>query len=153
MERMKLGDADFGFLAKVMRKVEFFAPMTIGQLEMILPYILLFRYGAGEKICRQGDEGDAFYIIRDGKVGVFVKKGFFSFSKKVAELTEGMFFGETALVTREPRNATVLCEAPTRVFALTSADFEFVVKKNPTFAAEIEKIAKRRKFLSKHETD
>lgn len=150
MKKMKMTDVDFAQLAKVLRKVDFFAPLTIGQLEMVLPYIMLYAYDTGERICRQGEKGDAFFIIRDGKVDVNVKKGFFSFSKRVATLGQGSFFGETALVTDEPRNATVACAEPSRVFVLTSADFGYVLKKNPQFAAEIKRVAERRKFLLKH---
>lgn len=152
MKKLKVEPADFSFLARVLKQVEFFAPMTIGQLEMILPYILLYHYDAGEKICRQGDEGDAFYIVRDGKVSVLVKKGFFSFAKVVAELGVGQFFGEMALVTREPRSATVVCEQATRVFVLSAVDFSSVLKQNSQFAEEIQKIVKRRQFLTKHES-
>jgi CRP-like cAMP-binding protein len=151
MEKLKMTEADYAQLAKVLRKVDFFAPMTIGQLEMILPYILLYSYQAGETVFKQGGEGDAFYIIRDGKVGVSVKKGFFSFAKEVAQLGEGGFFGEMALLTSEARTATVKCVEDARLFVLTSADFQYVLKKNPSFEDEIRKIAERRKFQSKNE--
>lgn len=152
MDKLKMTDADFAKLGKFLRKVDFFAPMTIGQLELILPYILLYQYRAGETICSQGEEGDAFYIVRDGKVGVWVKKGFFSFKKKVADLSAGDFFGEMALVTREPRNATVISEGESRMYVLTSGNFQYVMKKNPAFATELKQIIEMRKFQSKHES-
>ena len=84
-------------------------------------------------------------------MSVTVKKGFFSFAKKVAELGQGMFFGETSLVTREPRNATVTADEATSMFVLTSVDFNFVLDKNPSFKAEIKRIAERRKFRTRNE--
>jgi CRP-like cAMP-binding protein len=150
MEKLELTDVDYGNLAKALRKVDFFAPMTIGQLEMILPYILLVRYAPGETIFSQGDIGDAFYIVYDGKVNVRVKK-FLVFSKAVAELGEGAFFGEMALLSSEPRNATLVAQESTRLFVLLSRDFQFVLKKNPEFAEEMRKIAEQRKFMSRNQ--
>jgi len=151
MEEFKMADADFANLARALRKVDFFAPMTIGQLEMVLPFVLLYRYKEGESVCKQGEEGDAFYIVRQGRVGVWVKKGFFSFAKKIAELGAGDFFGEMSLVTREPRSATVACETETTLFVLTSGNFKYVLQKNPAFQAELKQIVETRKFKSKHE--
>lgn len=144
-------DKDLGNLARAMRKVDFFAPMTIGQLEMILPYILLCKYKEGEKVFKQGEEGDAFYILYDGEVSVKVKKGFFSFAKEVARIGEGGYFGEMSILSSETRNATIVCARPTRLFVLMAADFKYVLKRNPAFAAEIQKIADRRKFLTRHD--
>lgn len=151
MQELKMADADFATLGRSLRKVDFFAPMTIGQLELILPYVLLYQYGEGETVCKQGENGDAFYIVRNGRVGVWVKKGFFSFSRKIAELKEGDFFGEMSLVTREPRNATITCEEPSRFYVLTSGNFQYVLKKNPAFKEELNQIVEMRTFKSKHE--
>ncbi|TBR18783.1 cyclic nucleotide-binding domain-containing protein [bacterium] len=150
MEKLTMADAEYAALAKAMRKVEFFAPLTLGQLEQIVPYIMLWRYKAGETVFRQGEPGDAFYIVLDGAVSVRLKHLVF-FSKAVAKLGPGDFFGEMALLANDPRSASVVCEAPTRLFVLLSADFTFMLKKNPAFAAEMQKLADRRKFMSSHQ--
>lgn len=150
MEKMTMQESDYGALAKTMRKVEFFAPLTLGQLEQIIPYILLFRYKAGETVFRQGEPGDAFYIVKDGTVSVRLKHLVF-FGKTVAKLGPGDFFGEMALLSNDPRSASVVCEVQTSLFVLLSADFAFMLKKNPAFAAEMQKLADRRKFMSSHQ--
>lgn len=146
-----MGDAEVGILARMLRKIEFFSPLTVGQLEKILPYIMLYRFEAGETVFKQGEAGDAFYIVYKGRVGVLLKKGLLSFSKQVAELSEGDFFGEIALISNEKRGATVKCSEACHLFALVAADFQFILKENPATAAEMQKIAARRKFASSHE--
>lgn len=138
-------------LARNLHKVEFFTPLTVGQLELVLPYITLYGYDSGETVFRQGEVGDAFYIVHTGEVAVQLKKGFFSLAKTVATLGPGDFFGEIALVSRTPRTATVSAQEPTQLFTLVATDFEFVLKQNPAAKAEMERIAARRQFDSAHQ--
>ncbi|MFI5347762.1 MAG: cyclic nucleotide-binding domain-containing protein [Elusimicrobiota bacterium] len=149
MNRISIGAAELGVLAHIMRKVEFFSPLTVGQLEKVLPHVMLGSYAAGEKVFAQGEPGDAFYIIYSGKVEVRLRR-MLVLSKTVASLGEGSFFGEGALVSKEPRNATVVCTEPTQLFTLLASDFQFILQENPAAAAEMLSIANQRKFASSH---
>lgn len=137
-------------LARMLRQVEFFSPLNVGQLDQVLPYISLYGYAAGENVFRQGQTGDAFYIVYTGRVEVKVKPGLLSFAKTVARLGPGDFFGEIALVSSSPRTATVTCPEPAQLFTLVAADFAFVLDKNPATRAEMQRIAARRRFDSAH---
>ncbi|MBI3554249.1 MAG: cyclic nucleotide-binding domain-containing protein [Elusimicrobia bacterium] len=150
MRKLKVGDAEIGILAHMLHKVDFFSPLTVGQMEQVLPYILVEAFDAGETVFKQGAPGDAFYIIYTGQVEVWFKKGFFSLSKIVATMNPGDFFGEMALISRDPRSATVACVEATQLFVLVAADFQFVLKQNPQAAAEMDRIAARRKFNTSH---
>jgi CRP-like cAMP-binding protein len=153
MRKLKTGDAELGVLAHMLRRVDFFSPLTVGQMEEVLPYIMVESFDAGETIFSQGEAGDAFYIVYTGKVEVWIKKGFLSFSKIVASLKPGDFFGEMALISKDPRIATVTAAEPTELFVLVASDFKFVLAKNPQAAAEMQRIADRRKFTSTHIPD
>lgn len=143
-----MAEADFAYLSRAMRRLDFFSPLALGDLEKIVKCILLYRYKVGEVVFRQGDAGDAFYIVYDGVLSVRLRSYLF-LSKEVARLAAGDFVGATALLSSEPRNASVVCVEPTRLFVLLSADFAFTLKKNPSFAAEMNKLVERRKFMSK----
>lgn len=78
---------------------------------------------AGQVIIRQGDPGDYYYIVKSGRVSVARK----SEAGKVAvlgELGEGENFGEEALLSGAPRNATVIMKTDGVLMRLAKKDFE-----------------------------
>jgi putative ABC transport system ATP-binding protein len=87
----------------------------------------------GETIIREGDEGDRFYLVRQGSVSV--KRG--PNQETIAELAEGDFFGETALLTGQPRNATVIALEDTTLYALSEPDFKRAMAESVTMEEEI----------------
>mgnify|MGYP003587131544 CR=1 FL=1 len=79
-------------------------------------------YQPGEVLIRQGDVGDRFYLIGRGTVSVRVEEG--GESRERAVLGPGDYFGEAALLTGQPRNATVVAVEPVEVFSLDKDDFQ-----------------------------
>ena len=150
MQNLAITDAAVAALARILHGIEFFSPLTVGQIDQVLPHIRLFSYAAGDVVFKRGDAGDAFYIIYRGKVSVRVKRGLFDAAKTVALLEEGMFFGEMALISKDPRSATIVCEGPAQLFVLVAGDFKFVLEQNPGAAAQMKKISERRRFDSSH---
>jgi putative ABC transport system ATP-binding protein len=69
-------------------------------------------------IIRQGDPGDKFYLIRRGEVRV-IKDG-----RQLLLLGKGEFFGDRALVTGEPRNATVQAVGEVELYTVGRDTFE-----------------------------
>jgi CRP-like cAMP-binding protein len=89
----------------------------------------------GYEIIRQGDLGDAFYLIATGRVSVWLKKN--TNRVKVAELRADEFFGEMALISNEPRNATVVAEGLTELFILEKYNFDKILMRNHAIAQKI----------------
>lgn len=77
------------------------------------------RVNPGDVIIHENDPGDAFYLIRQGSA-VVTRKGL---SQPLATLQAGDMFGEEALISDLPRNATVTIAEDTRLMALPKADF------------------------------
>ncbi|ESU37939.1 CAMP-dependent protein kinase regulatory chain [Giardia duodenalis] len=75
-------------------------------------------YIDGQDIVTQGDEGNTFYFIEDGRVDVIVS------DHKVAELSSNSYFGEAALLNNAPRNATCRSVGETKVAALDRESFD-----------------------------
>jgi putative ABC transport system ATP-binding protein len=88
-------------------------------------------------IVRQGDPGDKFYVIRKGSVDVTVSDG--AASKMVATLGKGDFFGEAALLTGAPRNATVIAKEDVELYSLSKEDFQAVIAASASFEEELRK--------------
>lgn len=84
------------------------------------------KYQDGQVICNQGDSGDYFYIVKDG-VAVCTQKDSTGKDKEVARLSSGNYFGEIALLTDKPRQATVKAEGLLKVLALDRATFTRVM--------------------------
>jgi cAMP-dependent protein kinase regulator len=79
-------------------------------------------YDDGAAVCTEGDEGNYFYIIKEGTAVCF--KG----GVEVAKLTDsGTYFGEIALMTNKPRQATVKAQGSLKVLALERATFTRVL--------------------------
>ncbi|MBI5884186.1 MAG: cyclic nucleotide-binding domain-containing protein [Elusimicrobia bacterium] len=146
MVKLKPSSDDLTVLSRLLRKVEFFSALSVAQIDNVLRFILFYGYKKGETIFKQGELGDAFYVVYDGQLEVSMKKWLLGFPHKLAVLKAGDCFGEMALLDGSARTATVRTTAPSRLFALTRSDFDFFLGENPVFAEEIKRIAERRKF-------
>jgi len=100
------------------------------------------RFAAGEAIVRQGDPGDKFYLIRSGSAEVSVRDG--GSSAVVAVLGEADFFGEAALLTGEPRNATVTAREDLEAYSMDKETFTSVTAASPSFSQRITRALFRR---------
>ncbi|CAJ1389289.1 unnamed protein product [Effrenium voratum] len=67
----------------------------------------------GDTVIRQGENGQEFYVIRQGEASVYVADDKTGEMKKVAGLKAGDYFGEKALLRDEPRTATIKAESTT----------------------------------------
>jgi voltage-gated potassium channel len=92
----------------------------------------------GTVICRQGDTGDQMFFIVEGSVSVATPT-------TPVELGTGSFFGEMALITGEPRSATVSAVTEVSLLSLFSVDFQILSSSNPDIAEIIRQTALERR--------
>jgi len=118
-----------------LKNIPLFDKQTPNTLAQIADQMMVHRAEPGDAIIRQGDPGDLFYLIRSGSVDVRIHDG--KQEKKVAELTEGQYFGEAALITNEPRNATVIAKEESIFYALDKENFQTVLQESATFEEEL----------------
>lgn len=131
---------------QVLRRIDFMQDLKEEEIKDVAGRIKLLMYSQGEEIIRQGTEGDTFYILKSGTVKVVAKneKGEVFLSK---ELESGNFFGEIAVLTGEPRTASIIAITDVELYMLNKEDFEYLLNKYEDLDLKIsQKIAARQKF-------
>ena len=111
-----------GFL----KKVPILESMTEMELMTMADSMAEEKYNSGDVICTQGDAGNFFYIVHEGEA-ICKQKDADGSDKVVAELSSGNYFGEIALLTEKPRQATVIAQGALKVLALDKATFTRVM--------------------------
>ncbi len=81
----------------------------------------------GTEVVKQGEEGDAFYVILEGEAEVWSQDLYDDEQKLVATLASGDTFGEQALIVSGTRTATVRMTTPGLLLRLSKADFDELV--------------------------
>lgn len=111
-----------GFL----ESVPILSTLNPGELQTLADSLAEEKYSDGTSICTQGEEGNYFYIIKDGSAVCSVVDAAGE-SKDVATLEKGGYFGEVALMQSKPRQATVKAKGELAVLAIDRATFTRVL--------------------------
>jgi len=117
---------DTGELKRKLQHSPNFRKLPAANIDQVLEKMEPIRVEAGEVIIRQGDEGDYFYVIEKGEAMVtrIVESDEQSDdSVEMADLGEGAAFGEAALISDKPRNATVSMQTDGVLLRLNKENF------------------------------
>jgi CRP/FNR family transcriptional regulator, cyclic AMP receptor protein len=86
---------------------------------------------AGRTLMREGDSGRELVVVLDGEVEVR-RKG-----RRLSLSGDGNVFGEAALLTGAPRNATVTTTSPVTVLVITDRAFDRLLREVPTIQRKL----------------
>lgn len=123
------------------RQVQLFRDLPDDALARIAARARLTRWPEGAVVFRRGDAGDAAYIVRSGAVEILAGE---DDADTVASLGADSVVGELALLTGEPRSATLRTTAPTELLAIDRADFDAMVAEQPSVGLELSRQLSRR---------
>ena len=116
---------------ELIKRVPLFASCSKRELDAIAALADELDLPAGTNLTREGAQGHEFVVLADGSADV--KKN----GRRVNRLGPGDFFGEIALVSREPRTATVIATSPVRALVITDRSFRRLLDDAPQVQTKV----------------
>lgn len=120
-------------LTQMLAKCSIFERVTPRTLTRVADEMTIERLPPGTQIIRENDPGDRFFLVRSGSVSV--RRG--HPEQEIATLGVGDFFGETALLTGQPRNASVYTREETLLCSLSKTNFQSAMAESASLETEI----------------
>ncbi|WP_204106500.1 MULTISPECIES: cyclic nucleotide-binding domain-containing protein [Spirulina sp. CCY15215] len=121
------------YIRDYLQKVEYFQNFNELELRKLIEYGYRKEFAPTEILFREGDPGNAFYVILSGSVEVFIEK----LDKTLVTLKAGDFLGELSLLLGIPRTASVRILEQTTLFIINSQGFKQIIKEQPKLQEEI----------------
>jgi CRP/FNR family cyclic AMP-dependent transcriptional regulator len=119
----------------LLRQIPLFESMEDADLTALSQKLTPQSFAEGAVIFKQGDQGDAMYLIEDGAVDIVAGSG--AQRVTLTSLFGGQYFGELSLLDGAPRSAAAVASRPTQALALERDDFVDFVKRRPDAALSI----------------
>ena len=120
-------------IVHVLKGIPLFEGLTRRELAAITRILYRRGYQPEEIIFHQGDPGLGMYIIVHGTVGIVSQAA----GHTLAELHDGDFFGELALLDELPRSATAIARRPSTILGFFQPDFFALVDRHPRLGVKI----------------
>ncbi|HKJ97396.1 MAG TPA: protein kinase [Desulfotignum sp.] len=114
---------DYGFL----KATHLFKSIDRGGLCPFLNTLRFRKVKSGELVMKQGDEGDACFVIQKGIGIVFIQKDIKKY--QIARVKQGEIIGEMAILTGEVRNASVIAETDMELWSIDKTRFDEITQK------------------------
>src|SRR3972149_5719506 len=119
-------------LADIIRGIPIFSSLSREDIAKVLGKMEEFSFGAAQTIFVQGDKGHAFYLIKDRPVQVLLESAS-GRSEPIAVLGPQNWFGEMALLSGEPRSATIVTVKETTLWKLSREAWDELIEKHPSW--------------------
>ena len=123
---------------KLLRGVEMFAPLPLATIENVSRRVDAVHVHAGETVVREGDFGDRFFLVAEGRLDVRCERGAYP------PVGTGDVFGEIALLQDVPRTATVTARDDCLLYALDRESFLCAVSSHASAAGAARRVVSER---------
>lgn len=131
-----------------LKKIEIFANVDLADLENLSRAIVERPYDDRDRLFKQGEAGDAMYMIEDGAINIYVDDGSGK-EKYIRTYKAGAVVGEMALMDGQPRSATGRAHGGARVLVLRRQHFMMFVNSRPrVMMAVMEFLAERVRYTT-----
>jgi CRP-like cAMP-binding protein len=123
--------------------MDIFEALPSEELGTIAQLLRERRLAETEVLCRQGDAGDALFIVTGGRIRLSTTDP--SGNEKVLTyFTDGQFFGEMSLLTGAPRSATATAETDSQLLVLDKYVFDDLLASRAQIMREMLKVVSQR---------
>ena len=122
--------------AQSLARVQLFKRLSPAELEQLAEDVDQVFYKNGQTIFNEHDKGDALYVVDSGNVRIWVRDEDVK-EVTLAELKEGDFFGELAVLDRGARSTNATAIGDTAVHRLSSDDFQTFLLEHPEASIDI----------------
>jgi len=113
-----------------LRQTPLFSALQRGDLEAVAELAHEERHSIGTLVFKQGEPGDAYYLLLGGELRVF-RVDPESVKREVDRLGPGDFFGESSLLLGEPHDATAEVTGDARLLIIEKSDFDALLVDRP----------------------
>jgi len=134
---MEANNHELSTIVKILKQIPLLAELNENDHQEIIKRITLEYFPKNYVVFNEGDSGDAFYIIKKGVVRIFHPHDNLEDDVEVSILGDNDFYGEMALISERPRNASAQTLEETEVFKLKKEDFINLVTNNSDMASRI----------------
>lgn len=110
-------------VSRFLKQLSPFSKLNPAQARHLAACLKKVNFEAGEIVIREGETGDSCYLIYTGQVEVLAGRQTGDGERQLSILRAGALFGEAALLTAAPRNATVRALENCEMLFLDRADF------------------------------
>jgi CRP-like cAMP-binding protein len=123
-------------LAEILQNVPLFQELTVKELKILERVVHIRTYEAGEAVFVETELGAGMYIIRSGRVDICLN---YKTERRLilAELEEGDFFGEMALLGDTSRSATAVARDRSELIGFFHPDLVEIINIHPEVGAKI----------------
>jgi len=133
----------------LLRTIGPFAQLPTDPLRPLAQAAELVRFDAGDVIVQQGDMGDAVYALTDGTAEVWLEDTAQG-PVLLRTMRSGQLFGETAVLYRGPRSATIKAKTDVTTLKLPAAAFLALLHSSPELAVRVAVILAQRLASDRH---
>jgi CRP-like cAMP-binding protein len=121
-----------------LRQFPILADLSDAELELVASHATTHHFDRGEYLFREGEPGDALYLLAEGVVVADrVLDAATQSRKDLAIIPARTTVGEMALADDSPRSASVRAEIPCRAWRLSRERFDHLMQVNPTVASKL----------------
>ena len=121
---------------ETLRNIPLFAGLPTPRLKLIAYTAEVVRFAPGEVIVQQGDPADAVYIVTEGEAEVWIRDAEGN-EIHLATMGRNSLFGETAVICKGRRTATVKARDRVATFKIRDTLFLDLVRQSPEIGMQV----------------